>query len=191
VISRPGLPKFSYATAPDSSSLAYSPYRLRYLGCLGRFKLRPINFIIIVIIIIIITIIIIIYPFTLAKLVAWSGLRMPIVGWGSRMSAFGNVVEGLFSNSSVLVYCERLTKPFLYSDIWKLPLSTPRRQVILNLGTRWMWVVNFTPRSSYHRANTPVPIEYEAVWSPEPVSTFGDERNCCLYRDSNPCPFSP
>jgi hypothetical protein len=33
---------------------------------------------------------------------------------------------------------------------------------ILNLGTRWRWVVNFTPRPLYSWERTPVPIEQKA-----------------------------
>jgi len=40
--------------------------------------------------------------------------------------------------------------------------------LILKLGTRWKWVVNFTPRPHYSR----VPIDLEAGWAPEPDWTF-------------------
>jgi hypothetical protein len=39
---------------------------------------------------------------------------------------------------------------------------------ILDLGTRWRWVVSFTLRSYY----SPVSIGQETGWAPEPVSTI-------------------
>jgi hypothetical protein len=41
--------------------------------------------------------------------------------------------------------------------------------LILNLGSRWRWVVNFTPWPLYPWEITPVPIELEARWAPWPV----------------------
>ena len=43
---------------------------------------------------------------------------------------------------------------------------------ILNLGARWRWMVNMTPRPLYRREWTPVPIEQEAAWASEPGWTF-------------------
>jgi hypothetical protein len=40
-----------------------------------------------------------------------------------------------------------------------------------NLGDRWGWVVNATPRPHYSRERDPLPIEQEAVWAQEPVGT--------------------
>ena len=39
-----------------------------------------------------------------------------------------------------------------------------------NLGARWVWVVNATPRPLYP-GNGPVPIVQEAGWAPGPVWT--------------------
>jgi hypothetical protein len=44
--------------------------------------------------------------------------------------------------------------------------------LILSLGTRWMSVVNITPRPLYPQERTLLQIEYEAGWAPEPVWTF-------------------
>jgi hypothetical protein len=44
--------------------------------------------------------------------------------------------------------------------------------LILDLGATWLWAVKFTPWSPYRREGTPVPIELEARWAPEPVLTF-------------------
>jgi hypothetical protein len=43
---------------------------------------------------------------------------------------------------------------------------------IPNDGTRWKWLVNFTPWPLYSRERTPVAIEHEAEWGPEPVWMF-------------------
>ena len=50
--------------------------------------------------------------------------------------------------------------------------STGIAPLILNLGTRCRWVVNFTPRPLYSREITPVPIEQEAGRATEPDWTF-------------------
>jgi hypothetical protein len=48
--------------------------------------------------------------------------------------------------------------------------------LILNLGTKWRWEVNFTPRPLYSQEGTPVLIEQETGWTPEPVWTvFGEK----------------
>jgi hypothetical protein len=44
--------------------------------------------------------------------------------------------------------------------------------LILNLGTRWEWAVNFMPRPLYHRERNPVPVEQEAGWTPELIWKF-------------------
>jgi hypothetical protein len=44
--------------------------------------------------------------------------------------------------------------------------------LILNLGCRWSWMVNLTLRPLYTRARTPVGVELEAGWAPDPVWTF-------------------
>ena len=44
----------------------------------------------------------------------------------------------------------------------------------LNLGARWRWVVNATPRPPYPRERDPVPFLEEAGWAPGPVWT-GEE----------------
>jgi hypothetical protein len=44
--------------------------------------------------------------------------------------------------------------------------------LILSLGTRYRWVVNFTPRPLFRRERTSLPFEWEAVWAPEPVWRF-------------------
>jgi hypothetical protein len=50
----------------------------------------------------------------------------------------------------------------------------PRHDGILDLGTRWRWVVSFTPRPLYPPGKEPLlPIGQEAGWSPEPVWTRG------------------
>jgi hypothetical protein len=46
--------------------------------------------------------------------------------------------------------------------------------LILNLGTRWRWVVNFTPQPLYPWERTSWPIKYKAGWGPELVWTFGE-----------------
>jgi hypothetical protein len=41
--------------------------------------------------------------------------------------------------------------------------------LFFNLGTRWGWVVNATPRPLYPRERDPVPIVQDAGWAPGPV----------------------
>jgi len=48
--------------------------------------------------------------------------------------------------------------------------------LIPNLGSRWRWVYNFTPRSLYLRERYPVLIEQGAGWAPEPVCTLRRHR---------------
>jgi hypothetical protein len=38
---------------------------------------------------------------------------------------------------------------------------------LLDLGTRWRWVVSFTLRPLYPRGKTPAAIRQEAEWVPE------------------------
>jgi hypothetical protein len=60
---------------------------------------------------------------------------------------------------------------------------------ILNLGTRWGWVVSVTPwpRFTPGERTPPVPIGQEAGWAPEPVRTQSTGRKIlCLCRGSNP-----
>jgi hypothetical protein len=45
--------------------------------------------------------------------------------------------------------------------------------LILDLGSRWLFVVNSTFQSLYPRQETPVPLEYEAECHTEPVWTNG------------------
>jgi hypothetical protein len=60
--------------------------------------------------------------------------------------------------------------------------STGIAPLILNLGTRWRWVVSFTPRPLYHRDRIPAP----SGWAPQPVWTFWREKISFSYHDSNP-----
>jgi hypothetical protein len=48
--------------------------------------------------------------------------------------------------------------------------------LILNLGTRRRWVVNFTMQLLYSREGTSNLNEYEAGWVREPVSTIAWSR---------------
>jgi len=42
---------------------------------------------------------------------------------------------------------------------------------ILNLGSRWIQVVTFTPQPLYLGEITPIPTGEKAGWAPEPVWT--------------------
>jgi hypothetical protein len=58
-----------------------------------------------------------------------------------------------------------------------------------NLGARWEWVVNATPRPLYpHPERGPLPIVQEAGWAPGPVCTR--EENLAPHRVSIPGPSS-
>jgi hypothetical protein len=48
--------------------------------------------------------------------------------------------------------------------------------LILNIGTKWELVVNYTPQPRYLWERAPVPAEYEAGWTPQPVSVFLEMR---------------
>ena len=42
---------------------------------------------------------------------------------------------------------------------------------LFNIGCRWGWVINATPRRLYSRKRDPVPIVQEVGWAPDPVWT--------------------
>jgi hypothetical protein len=51
---------------------------------------------------------------------------------------------------------------------------------LLDLVTRWRWVVSFTPLPLYLLGNEPpVPIGWEAGWAPEPVYTLWKREKSC------------
>jgi len=58
--------------------------------------------------------------------------------------------------------------------------------LILNLSTRWMWVVNFTHRPLYHRERTLISIEYEAWWTSGTVWMIWGRDQLCRCRKSIP-----
>jgi hypothetical protein len=47
--------------------------------------------------------------------------------------------------------------------------SRGKAPLIPDLSTSWMWVVSFTLQPFCPRDKTPLPIEQEVVWDPEPV----------------------
>jgi hypothetical protein len=53
-----------------------------------------------------------------------------------------------------------------------LKMKWYRRSKGITPLTRWKWVVNFMSRRLYCYERTPVPIQYEVVWAPEPVWRF-------------------
>jgi hypothetical protein len=55
----------------------------------------------------------------------------------------------------------RLVRMYI-SPSWHNARISAQTPLVLNLGTRWRRVVNFTPRQLYPRKRTPVPIEQEA-----------------------------
>jgi hypothetical protein len=63
--------------------------------------------------------------------------------------------------------------------------------LILNLSTRWRWVVNFTPQLLYPQKISLVPIDYDAGWAPEPVWTFCRREKCsvCATVRTSDCPI--
>ena len=62
--------------------------------------------------------------------------------------------------------------------------------LMLNLGTRWKWEVNITPRSLYPWEITQVPTKQENVWASESIWMFG-RRTTCPCRDSRPEWWNP
>jgi hypothetical protein len=64
-------------------------------------------------------------------------------------------------------------------------------QRILNLGTRWRWVISFTLRPLYSRKESPVPIGLEAGWASELVWTGGRREislPCTCWGSNLDCP---
>jgi hypothetical protein len=60
--------------------------------------------------------------------------------------------------------------------------------LILDLGTRWGWVVSVTPRPRFAPGKGPrVPIVQEAGWAPEPVWTQRLEENSLPLLGIEPC----
>jgi len=49
--------------------------------------------------------------------------------------------------------------------------------LILNAGTRWKYVINFTPQPFYSREQIPVTIEYEAGMVPRKILEDFEEKN--------------
>ena len=61
--------------------------------------------------------------------------------------------------------------PWIYGiwRVWAVECSCAH----LHPGARLKWAVSFMLRALYHRADhRPVPTEYEALWSTEPIWTF-------------------
>jgi hypothetical protein len=57
---------------------------------------------------------------------------------------------------------------------------------ILDLGTRWRWVVSFTPLPHYPPGTQPtVPIREEAGWALEPVLTLWRREKSCTVGNRN------
>lgn len=48
---------------------------------------------------------------------------------------------------------------------------------VLNLSTRWRWVISFTPRPLYPRKRRAGPIHYEVGWAPETAWTCLRRKN--------------
>jgi hypothetical protein len=60
---------------------------------------------------------------------------------------------------------------------------------ILDLGTRWRWVVRFTPPTALPPGKLSlVPIGYWNGWAPEPVWTLWRREQSCPCREWNPGP---
>ena len=68
-------------------------------------------------------------------------------------------------------------------EVEELPYS------FFNLGPRWRWMVNATPRPLYPQERDPVPTVQEAGWAPGPVWTGAENLVC--HRDSFHGPSSP
>jgi len=82
-----------------------------------------------------------------------------------------NVIVGL----KVLIFHFRVKKSTVFpvhDDMMGPRGSRGITPLILNLSTRWRWVVNFTPRLLYSHERTPVPNEWDDVWAPEMVWMF-------------------
>jgi len=54
----------------------------------------------------------------------------------------------------------------------KIYSSRGMASLSFNFGTRWRWMVNFTPMPLYPCGRTYIPIELEGGWAPEPFWTF-------------------
>jgi len=56
--------------------------------------------------------------------------------------------------------------------------------LILNLGIRWMSVINLMARPLYAFGENPAPSGHKARWTPESVGTFLQKKNLLFCRDS-------
>ena len=64
--------------------------------------------------------------------------------------------------------------------------------LILNLGTKWRCMLNFTTLLLYFQEGTPAPLEQAAGWYPKPVLTLWErEESFFFYWDLNSGPSSP
>ena len=63
--------------------------------------------------------------------------------------------------------------------------------LILNIGTGWWCVINFTPWPLYPRERTKVPTEKEAMWAPQTVCGFWKEKLLLLLRGFQPRAVKP
>lgn len=73
-----------------------------------------------------------------------------------------------------------LTMSFIISKEVTFSLWTPRRSgvtstLILNLGSRWKWVVRFTPQPHCHRADSQL-TEQKFAWPWEPFRALWREK---------------
>jgi hypothetical protein len=62
---------------------------------------------------------------------------------------------------------------------WRHMGELKYRPIILDLKTRWRWVVSYTPRPLYSRGIDIIPNGQEAGWALEPVwAHWGTEKSC-------------
>ena len=63
--------------------------------------------------------------------------------------------------------------------------------LILNLRTRWRWMVNFTPQPLYPRENTGIHWLRSGVGPIAGLDLFEEEKIYCPFHNSKPEPSSP
>jgi hypothetical protein len=95
-------------------------------------------------------------------------------------------------NFTIVLYL--WTKVKIKLSLWLIKNMPWRRMgecryssTILDLGTRWRWVIRFTLRQLYPRKNRPrYPLDRRLGRLPEPVRTLWSRENACLCREWTP-----
>ena len=106
------------------------------------------------------------------------------------MTSLGHVIQSHSPPPRLTFFQRHTSVPFPNDDFTVHFIKADRGSrglapLILNLGTRWRRMVNFTPRLLYPRERTPVPTEGSVDHSAG-VDVLNKRTIPCPYRDANP-----